>query len=175
MSHSLERVHLENMADADNDSSSASTAQSQHLLNTSEAQTETLTDSDPAPQNLAADIHIPQDEETSPLSKDEKQPNLQDSEASNKEHNSGSHSETSLHSSQSLSTSLDEDHSEWTLLSLPGELLLEIFDYLDARQVIRELSLVCKAIHSVVSKNLEWKVRFRKRCKGTYPVVPGIY
>ncbi|XP_795417.3 F-box/WD repeat-containing protein 9 [Strongylocentrotus purpuratus] len=60
----------------------------------------------------------------------------------------------------------------WTLLSLPGELLLKVFDFLDARLVIREVGPVCKMFHEIVSDNLEWKVRFKKRWRGVYPVVP---
>ncbi|XP_054764212.2 F-box/WD repeat-containing protein 9-like [Lytechinus pictus] len=69
--------------------------------------------------------------------------------------------------------SLDSEQREhWTLLSLPRELLLNIFDFLDARLVIREVGLVCKMLHEIVSDNLEWKVRFKKRWRGIYPVVP---
>nr|XP_054765105.1 uncharacterized protein LOC129271872 [Lytechinus pictus] len=65
-----------------------------------------------------------------------------------------------------------EQREHWTLLSLPRELLLKIFDFLDARLVIREVGVVCKMLHEIVSDNLEWKVRFKKRWRGIYPVVP---
>lgn len=61
---------------------------------------------------------------------------------------------------------------EWTLLTLPAELLLMIFDYLDARQVIREVGFVCKTLNGMISQNQEWKLRFRKRWRRKYPVVP---
>ncbi|XP_072173221.1 F-box/WD repeat-containing protein 9-like [Diadema setosum] len=69
-------------------------------------------------------------------------------------------------------SSTDCENGQLTLLSLPGELLLSIFDYLDARQVICELGLVCKELHAIVADNLEWKVRCMKRFHGAYPIVP---
>lgn len=84
----------------------------------------------------------------------------------------GTDEETTLDGGMSVDSSQGDS---WTLLSLPGELLLKVFDFLDARLVIREVGPVCKMFHQIVSDNLEWKVRFKKRWRGVYPVVPGTY
>ena len=184
------------MAEADSSGPSPPVSQSTH--DSSKEPTEiaelNLSDTSVAEQNQTADLHIPQGEADDAPHTSNGQEWLDGTESAKLDKDlpvmgstSESHSEASVHQSdwspggvtgntslsRSLSDSMDSGHLEWTLLSLPGELLLQIFDYLDPREVIRELSLVCKAIHAVVSKNLEWKVRFRKRWKGTYPIVPG--
>ncbi|XP_022087368.1 F-box/WD repeat-containing protein 9-like [Acanthaster planci] len=59
-----------------------------------------------------------------------------------------------------------------TLLTLPPELLLNIISFLDARVVIRRLSLVCKHLHRLIANDATWKIRISKRWPKQYPVVP---
>lgn len=50
-----------------------------------------------------------------------------------------------------------------SLATLPPELILVIFSYLDARFTLRVLACVCRLFHNLLSPESSWKTRFGKR------------
>lgn len=50
-----------------------------------------------------------------------------------------------------------------SLATLPPELILVIFSYLDARFTLRVLTCVCRLFHNLLSPESSWKTRFGKR------------
>ena len=50
-----------------------------------------------------------------------------------------------------------------SLATLPPELILVIFSYLDARFSLRVLTCVCRLFHDLLSSESCWKTRFGKR------------
>ena len=49
-----------------------------------------------------------------------------------------------------------------SLMTLPPELILVIFSYLDARFTLRVLTCVCRLFHNLLSPESSWKTRFGK-------------
>ena len=60
-----------------------------------------------------------------------------------------------------------------TLEVLPNEIILQVCQFLDARFVIRVLSLVCQSFYGVFSGDMYWKIRIGKRWRKKYPAIPG--
>lgn len=60
-------------------------------------------------------------------------------------------------------TSESVQNYPWSLATLPPELLLVIFSYLDARFTLRVLTCVCRLFHNLLSPESSWKTRFGKR------------
>ena len=50
-----------------------------------------------------------------------------------------------------------------SLATLPPELILVIFSYLDARFTLQVLTCVCRLFHNLLSPESSWKTRFGKR------------
>ena len=50
-----------------------------------------------------------------------------------------------------------------SLATLPPELILVIFSYLDARFTLQVLACVCRLFHNLLSPESSWKTRFGKR------------
>ena len=50
-----------------------------------------------------------------------------------------------------------------SLVTLPPELILVIFSYLDARFTLQVLAHVCRLFHNLLSPESSWKTRFGKR------------
>ena len=50
-----------------------------------------------------------------------------------------------------------------SLVTLPPELILVIFSYLDARFTLRVLTCVCRLFHDLLSPESSWKTRFGRR------------
>ena len=71
---------------------------------------------------------------------------------------------------------MDCDWSEsgvLSLVSLPPEIFMHICAFIDAKFVIKTLSLVCKSFHALLSSNSTWKIRIGKRWPKRYPPIPG--
>ncbi|XP_013409550.1 F-box/WD repeat-containing protein 9 [Lingula anatina] len=79
---------------------------------------------------------------------------------------------TSVDMNKSTARAEPEGNQPISLDTLPPELFLCICDYLDAKFVIKTLSLVCKAFHSTISDDSTWKIRIGKRWPKRYPVIP---
>ncbi|XP_072104271.1 F-box/WD repeat-containing protein 9 [Mobula birostris] len=74
-----------------------------------------------------------------------------------------------LRSSQVLPT----DNVQSSLLSLPWEIILEIFSYLDARFVLGVLPLVCRTFQYVLTDEVTWRIRAQKILGLSYPILEG--
>lgn len=51
----------------------------------------------------------------------------------------------------------------WSLVTLPPELILVIFSYLDARFTLRVMTCVCRLFYNLLLPESSWKTRFGKR------------
>ena len=51
----------------------------------------------------------------------------------------------------------------WSFVTLPPELILVIFSYLDARFTLRVMTCVCRLFYNLLSPESSWKTRFGKR------------
>ena len=51
----------------------------------------------------------------------------------------------------------------WSIVTLPPELILVIFSYLDARFTLRVLTCVCRLFYNLLSPESSWKTRFGKQ------------
>ena len=51
----------------------------------------------------------------------------------------------------------------WSLKTLPPELILVIFSYLDARFTLRVMTCVCRLFYNLLLPESSWKTRFGKR------------
>ncbi|XP_059848223.1 F-box/WD repeat-containing protein 9 [Hypanus sabinus] len=74
-----------------------------------------------------------------------------------------------LRSSQVLPT----DNVQSSLLSLPWEIILEIFSYLDARFVLGVLPLVCRTFQYILTDEVTWRIRAQKILGLSYPILEG--
>ena len=70
--------------------------------------------------------------------------------------------------------SRQDSYVELSLDTLPSELFLHICSFIDAKFVIRTLSKVCKAFHTLIMDNTFWKVRIARRWPKKYPAIPGM-
>jgi len=60
-------------------------------------------------------------------------------------------------------TSRSTQNNAWSLTTLPPELILVIFSYLDARFTLQVLTGVCRLFHDLLLPESSWKTRFGKR------------
>ena len=61
------------------------------------------------------------------------------------------------------------------MYQLPAEILLHIFEYLDAEYVYKTVSLVCTMFKELVHDKMYWKARVCRKFKEKFPALPGIY
>lgn len=76
--------------------------------------------------------------------------------------------------------SVNEDHMEeptenLILEKLPVEILMHIFNFLDARFIVKTLTKVCVDFEDMFNSDIYWKTRISKQWPKKYPVVPGTY
>lgn len=57
------------------------------------------------------------------------------------------------------------------LLDLPVEIFLKICTYLSSRVIIKNLSLVCKHLNSIIKNDSSWKHRIFTKWPKKYPAV----
>ena len=69
--------------------------------------------------------------------------------------------------------SRQDSYVELSLDTLPSELFLHICSFIDAKFVIKTLSKVCTAFHTLIMDNTFWKVRIARRWPKKYPAIPG--
>lgn len=60
-------------------------------------------------------------------------------------------------------TSQRTQKNSWSLVTLPPELILVVFSYLDARFTLRVLTCVCRLFCNLLSPESSWKTRFGKQ------------
>ena len=70
-----------------------------------------------------------------------------------------------LHKDLKASDNIQNTHqnNQLSLSTLPPELILVIFSYLDARFTLRVLPRVCRLFYNLLSPESSWKTRFGKR------------
>lgn len=70
-----------------------------------------------------------------------------------------------LHKDLESPDSVQNTHhnNQLSLATLPPELILVIFSYLDARFALRVLTCVCRLFHNLISPESSWKTRFGKQ------------
>lgn len=63
--------------------------------------------------------------------------------------------------------------------SFPPQVLLQIFNFVDATDLLRSVSLVSKYFHTILSNEMTWKIKMEKRWGGTgeskYPPIDRKY